>query len=332
MEQWLAKSASWLVRPILPLSYGQAGYKIRQRVFGDSELSEDLSGRVALVTGANSGIGKATALALAERRAEVWLLCRNPERAEAARQDIIQQTGNFNVRTALLDLSDMSRIREFALQEAPPVVDILVHNAGVLPDERWMTNDGLEFTLATNLLGPFLLTHLLLKALHHSKEARVIHVSSGGMYTQKLDLEQMKRPPEPFDGVVQYAQTKRAMVLLNQQWAERYPDISFASMHPGWVDTPAVKTSLPRFHKLMQTMMRDSEGGADTVIWLAARKTLDGPNGAFWFDRKTQNPYPLPWTRESKATRMVLWSWCEQHVGLETTTPHDSQTDHRQHT
>ncbi len=317
MVRWLAQGSNWLMKPFLPLSYGQAGFALRKTLFEQEELCVDLSNKVALVTGANSGIGKATAMALAERHAEVWLLCRNMERATAAQQDIVKQTGNAKVHCARLDLSDLNNVREFALHEAPDVVDILVHNAGVMPDERHTTHDGLELTLATNLLGPFLLTRLLLGALEKAEHSRVIDVSSGGMYTQKLNLEFMGNPPEPFDGVVQYAQTKRAMVVMNRLWSERYPHLHFASMHPGWVDTPAVATSLPRFYKLMQPLMRDAEGGADTVIWLAVRKHLEGPNGAFWFDRKVQSPYPLPWTREPKKTRQKLWSWCEHHVGLD---------------
>lgn len=285
-----------------------------------------MHGKVCLVTGANSGIGKATAMALAQRHAEVWLLCRNPERGNIARNDIIRETGNCNIHLAIVDMSDCSDIHTFAESIAPSRVDVLVHNAGVMPHEKNVTEDGNELTLATNLLGPFLLTEKLIPHLERSADGRVILVSSGGMYTQKLDLERMENPPEPFDGVVQYAQTKRAMVILGELWAERYQNkrITFASMHPGWVDTPALQKSMPRFQRLTQSVLRNADEGADTVIWLAVRDETIGRNGAFWFDRMEQSTYPLPWTREPSHIRQNLYSWCEQRTHIPTRESQDA--------
>ena len=121
-----------------------------------------------------------------------------------------------------------------------PRLDVLVNNAGVLPPERAVTADGNELALATNVLGPFLLTNLLIPLLTASAPARVINVSSGGMYTQRLHVEDLQSTGEKFDGPTVYARTKRAQVILTELWAKRLAGTGVVvhAMHPGWADTP----------------------------------------------------------------------------------------------
>jgi hypothetical protein len=137
-------------------------------------------------------------------------------------------------------------------------------------------------------------------------------VASGGMYTQRLSLDDSEWQRRPYDGVAAYAQTKRMQVVLAELLAEELPRarITVSSMHPGWADTPAVRSSLPRFWKTMQRRLRTPAEGADTVIWLAASAAARGRSGRFWFDRRPRSTHLLPWTRESRADRDALLALC----------------------
>jgi NAD(P)-dependent dehydrogenase (short-subunit alcohol dehydrogenase family) len=189
---------------------------------------------------------------------------------------------------------------------------VLVHNAGVLPDERVETPEGLELTFATHVLGPHLLTARLRSALEASDEARVIWVSSGGMLTRRLNVEDPNWRDREYDGVLAYAETKRAQVILAELWAEEFAGTSVTvnSMHPGWADTPAVQSSLPRFHQITEAILRSPEEGADTIVWLAASPAAQGETGSFFFDREAVRTHWLPTTRESETDREVLWDLC----------------------
>ena len=304
--------------PIVPLSFNRMGFALNRRGFHDGDLPADADGRVALVTGANSGIGRAASLALAKRGFEVWLLCRDRARGEEARTEIAQAAASERVHLAVIDMARLASIRDFVASLPGRTVDVLVHNAGVLPHDKTLTEDGVELTFATNVLGPFALTARLLPRLTRSADARVVFVSSGGMYAQRLDLAMPDVPPERFDGTRAYANAKRAQVILARMMAEREAGagITFASMHPGWADTTAVRTSLPRFYATMKGFLRTAEEGADTVVWLAASPRPKGTRGGFWFDRRVAMQYPFPWTRESKAGRERLFAFCEEHSAV----------------
>jgi dehydrogenase/reductase SDR family protein 12 len=290
-------------------SFDRSGFRRHAVRFRAEDLEVSVAGKTCLVTGGNSGIGKAAATGLAARDAEVFLLCRSRERGEAAAEEIHRATGNAAVRVEELDVSEKKSIRAFVRRFRPSRVDVLVNNAGVLPDRRTATADGVELTLATNLLGPYLLTEMLLPKLQASPDSRVVSVASGGMYTQKLDVKALLAGgPDPFDGVVQYARTKRALVVLNELWAEghRKDGVTFSAMQPGWADTPAVRTSLPRFRAATKGILRTPEEGADTVTWLAAASSLAGRSGLFWFDREPVSTHYLPWTKETPEEREAL--------------------------
>lgn len=300
-------------------SFDRSGYRRHAARFDSGDLDVDLSGKRALVTGANSGIGKATARGLARLGARVVLLCRDEARGREAFGELKKDTGNGALELVRLDVSDLGDIRRVAAALGEKPVDILVHNAGVLPDRRVTTPDGLELALATNLVGPFLLTGLLRPSLERAG-GRVVHVSSGGMYTQRLDVDRLFRGgEEPFDGVVQYARTKRALVVLNELLAERLSgtSVTFSAMHPGWADTPAVRTAIPRFHAVTKGILRTPEEGADTVVWLAASRAAGRPSGLFWFDRAPAATTPLPGTLEGPEERCRLWEALVGAAGLD---------------
>jgi NAD(P)-dependent dehydrogenase (short-subunit alcohol dehydrogenase family) len=296
------------------LSFDRTGYRRHAAGFDPTDLQVDLAGRVCLVTGANSGIGLETSLALAARGGRVWMLCRNRERGQTAVRDVRARTGSRRVHLGVVDISDAEAIRRFARGLAAPVVDVIVHNAGVLPDQRTESADGHELTFATHVLGPWLLTTLLLPRLRKSRDARVVFVSSGGMYSQTLSLSDWEWRDRPFDGVVAYAQTKRMQVVLAELLAAELADsgICVNAMHPGWADTPAVRTSLPRFWNVMRRVLRTPAEGADTVAWLAASPAVRGQTGRFWFDRQARSTHLLPWTRERREERQALRRLCKR--------------------
>ena len=315
-QQWIGRTLGRAVDPLVFPSFDRTGFRIHALSFRPEDLEVDLSGRRCLVTGANSGIGFESALALADLGAEVVLLCRNAERAEAAAVRIQEQTGNQRVVAEIVDMSDLSSVQAAAERFAAKSVDVLIHNAGVLPHERIECDDGLELTFATHVAGPFLLTRLLEPRLAESPDARVIFVSSGGMYTRRLELADTEWKTRKYDGVIAYAETKRAQVVLAELFAESLRDrgVAVNSMHPGWADTPAVASSLPTFHRVTRSMLRTPAEGADTVVWLAASPRAREHSGTFFFDRQPRRTHWLPWTRESEADRHALWRRCEQIV------------------
>jgi NAD(P)-dependent dehydrogenase (short-subunit alcohol dehydrogenase family) len=260
-----------------------------------------------VITGANSGIGRAATEVLAGLGARVTMVCRDGARAELARAELAAATGRADLLTVeRCDLSRLDDVAALAARLTAPV-DVLIHNAGLLPAARTDTPDGLEMTWATHVAGPHLLTRLVRPRL--SPGARVVWVSSGGMYLAPLVAP--GTVPTPYDGVRAYALTKRAQVVLASLWAEHDPALVSVSMHPGWADTAAVQASLPRFRAVTRPLRRDAAGGADTIAWLAAVPGEALASGAFYFDRAKRGIYVAPWQRESPAARAALWRWCE---------------------
>jgi NAD(P)-dependent dehydrogenase (short-subunit alcohol dehydrogenase family) len=303
-------------------SFSRLGYQARRRLggWGADGDGADLQGRTVLITGATSGIGRAAAEALARRGASVQLLARNEGKAARTRDEIAAATG-AQVGYDVADLADFDALRAFAERflAAHDRLDALVHNAGALSRRYQQAADGTELTLASHVLGPFLLTSLLLPALRAAAPGRVVTVSSGGMYTQRLDLDRLEMAPDDYDGTVAYARAKRAQVVLNRVWAERTPteQVVFHAMHPGWVDTPGIRTGLPTFHRVMRPLLRTPEQGADTVVWLASAPESLGSSGEFWHDRHRRGEHRLPWTRRGDDPDS-LWSLCTRRTGAST--------------
>jgi NAD(P)-dependent dehydrogenase (short-subunit alcohol dehydrogenase family) len=299
--------------------YTSVGYRIRSR--GWKPLAH-MEGKVVLITGATSGLGSAAADGFARLGATVWLAVRNRDRGEGARARILEHRRGADIRVGLCDLSSMESVRRFAKGFAAeaPRLDVLVNNAGVLTQERELSADGIELTLATNVLGPFLLTQLLIPTLQRSSPSRIVNVSSGGMYTQKLRADDLQSEQEDFDGPTAYARTKRAEVVLTEMWAQQLAGtgVSVHAMHPGWADTPGVRSSLPRFYRATRPLLRSPDQGADTIVWLGAAAEPPDSSGAFWHDRRRRPTHLLPGTRESDADRRRLWAEC---LALSSTTP-----------
>lgn len=291
--------------------YTNVGYRIRRRGWRPLPRME---GKVVLITGASSGIGLAAADGFARLGASVWLAVRNRARGETARARILEHRSDADVHVELCDLSRLESVRQFAERFAAkaPRLDCLVNNAGVLTQERELSADGIELTLATNVVGPFLLTQLLTGVLERSAPSRVIDVSSGGMYTQKLRADDLQSERGEFDGPTVYARTKRAEVVLTEMWAQRLAGtgVTVHAMHPGWADTAGVQSSLPRFHRVTRPLLRSPGQGADTIVWLGAAAEAADTSGGFWHDRRRRPTHLLPGTRETEADRHRLWAEC----------------------
>jgi dehydrogenase/reductase SDR family protein 12 len=300
----------------LVFSFDRTGYARHARAFAPADLAVDLTGRVVLVTGAGGGLGLAAARALAALGASVGVLVRDATRGEAARAAVEAHAGRGRTFVELLDVASRASIDAFAARWSARPIDVLVHNAGVLPLAREHVPDGLERAWATNVVGPQRLTHALAPALAAATAPRVIWVSSGGMYGRRVALDELVAPRESYDGVVTYALTKRAQVILAGAWAARDPHAWHASMHPGWADTPGVQGSLPTFRSLTRTILRTPEMGADTIVWLAARAQIPGPSGRFWFDRREAPLHLGAWSRDTREDRANLWRTVCQAAGL----------------
>ena len=298
--------------------YTNAGYRIRKRMWNSADL-QPMDGKVVLVTGATSGLGLAAAEGFARLGATVRLLARSEERGERARAAIVARSGNSDVHVNLCDLSDLEAVTWFAssLGAETTRLDVLVNNAGVLVSERAVSVDGIELTFATNVLGPFLLTNLLIGLLEASAPARIINVSSGGMYTQKIDVDDLQTARQEFDGPAVYARAKRAQVILTELWAQRLQGTGVVvhAMHPGWADTPGVRSSLPGFYKATKPLLRTPGEGADTIVWLGCAPDPGRISGGFWHDRRQRPTHRVPWTKEAPEDRARLWAQCARLSG-----------------
>ncbi|CAN5525834.1 SDR family NAD(P)-dependent oxidoreductase [soil metagenome] len=305
-------------------SFTRLGYDIRSRLAHWTDLaSYDLTGRVVLITGATSGLGLAATEQLARCGATVVLLGRDRTKTERVREQLAASTGNEHLDVAVADMGDLDAIRAVAtdVQQRHTRLDVLIHNAGALSATRQVAPSGIELTVASQVVGPFLLTGLLLDRLRHSSPARVITMSSGGMYSAGLKVDDLQMG-DGYKGAQQYALAKRAQVILNEMWAKRVPanDVVFHAMHPGWADTPGVRESLPTFRKVVGPLLRSPAQGADTLVWLAAddHEPL-ASSGGFWLDRRARSVHKLPSTKKSDTPdrRQQLWDWCVDASGIE---------------
>lgn len=302
------------------LGFTRLGPALRRSWWPDDAPPGALEGGVVAVTGANSGLGKATTLGAARLGAEVRMLCRSTERGEAAREEILREVPQAVLRVHECDVSNLASLPSVAaeLREDVPRLRALVHNAGVMPPERTETPEGHEATLATHVLGPHLLTHLLREPLAADGAGRVVFVVSGGMYTQRLRVDDPEYTHGDYSPPVAYARTKRMQVHLAQVWARELAGdgVSVHSMHPGWADTPGVQTSLPGFRRITGPFLRTAEEGADTVVWLLGAPEGAHTSGLFWHDRAPRHTSYLSRTEPRPEQVEALWRLCMDQTGV----------------
>lgn len=308
------RTAVWFAKGMK--EYTKSGYESASKAFIAGDLDVDCRGKSYMITGGNSGIGKCMAHAIAKRGGEVHLVCRNTDSAQQARDEIVRDTGNENIHVHRLDLSQPKEVVQFGktFTESHSSLHVLINNAGCMVNTREVDTNGLEKNFATNTLGTHLLTSALVPLLSQSEQPRVIIVTSGGMLTQKLAIDDLQSANmKPFDGTMVYAQNKRQQVVMTEHYARRYPSIHFSTMHPGWADTPAVRMSMPDFYEKMKNRLRTAEQGADTAVWLAVSDAaLRHPSGLFFQDRAPVSTHlPLSWSRASAEQEKTFMSQLE---------------------
>ncbi|XP_002660947.4 dehydrogenase/reductase SDR family member 12 [Danio rerio] len=298
----LYRNILWFIKGMR--EYTRSGFENASKSFAAKDLDVSMVGRSFMITGANSGIGKATAMTIAKKGGTVHIVCRNKEKAERAREEIVSASGNTMVFVHVLDLSESRKVWEFAeaFKKEHTSLNVLINNAGCMVNQREINSDGLEKNFATNTLGVYILTKCLIPLLEKSRDPRVITVSSGGMLVQKLNPDDLQTERAQFDATMVYAQNKRQQVVMTEFWAKAYPKIHFSVMHPGWADTPAVASAMPQFYQLMRDRLRSAEQSSDTLIWLAmSRVTITFPSGLFFQDRQPVSVHlPLAWTHSPR--------------------------------
>jgi len=294
--------------------------KTYQGVAGDTVASALYAGRTMVLTGGTSGIGRAAARELVRRGGNLVVVGRDGEKLNGLQEELRPlKTGGW-IETEQADLSRLGEVRKLAdrLMRRHDRIDVLINNAGALFNDYGLTGEGIERTMATDLASPYLLTVLLLPALKAAGSARVVNVASGGMYTQGMRAGMLEPEPVAYDGPTAYARAKRGLVMLTEAWASRWADfgIGVHAMHPGWVDTPGLKASLPAFHRQVTPWLRTPEQGADTIVWLAASPDAQRASGRFWLDRKIRASHVFRHTADSEKDRRQLIRALDALTGL----------------
>lgn len=276
-----------------------------------TELAK-MTGKICLITGANSGIGFETAKALAKMGSHVVMACRNESKALAAQEEIIRETGNSNVDVLLVDMSSLESVREFAatFKNKYQKLDVLINNAGIMLSKREVSPDGFELQYAVHVLGPFLLTHLLLDLLRKSSPSRVINISSMMHRFTHLEFDNLQAERK-FGPVKTYSMCKLALLMLTYSMAEKFAGtgVTVNAVHPGAIGSNL--GSMPEFAKIF---MKSPARGAQTPVYLASSPELNRMSGKYFINCKP--------AKSSKASHDVdasekLWTLLQEQTGLE---------------
>ena len=316
MANLIDSTVDWALDRSVIGGYTSLGYRLRGLDDRPVDPAGNLRDSTVIVTGANSGLGFAAAQRFAELDAHVHMVCRDSERGERARAELAELTGSEAIDLHLADISDLDAVRRLAeeLDGELDGIDALIHNAGALLPDRQRSAQGHELTFAVHVLGPFLLSRLL-EPLLETREGRIVFVTSGGMYASKLNIDDPQLEHQDFDGTRFYAHAKRAQTVLSAELDWRTPEgVSCHAMHPGWVATPGVSSSLPRFESVMGPLLRNPDQGADTAVWLAASDEAPRRSGRLWMDRRSRPTHRVPMTHEDEADPAHLYEICSELV------------------
>jgi NAD(P)-dependent dehydrogenase (short-subunit alcohol dehydrogenase family) len=307
-------------------SFSRIGPAVRRRLDDWTDPPRNaLAGRTAVVTGPTSGLGRATAETLAELGARVVLVGRDPAKLESTAGSLAVPPGRERHAIVVADLGTIADAEAAAehIRSTEERIDLVVDNAGAIFPERRVGPDGIEATFALMVVAPFVLVAGLRDRLAAS-HGRVIAVTSGGQYTQGLDLDDLGMARGPWSGPRAYARAKRAQVALVREWNRRIgTEVSFVAMHPGWADTPGLEGSLPGFRRLMRPILRTPAEGIDTTIWLAGLPVAADRaiGGRLLLDRRPRPYDRVPGTRLTLADRRELWDRVVAMAGIEDPAP-----------
>jgi NAD(P)-dependent dehydrogenase (short-subunit alcohol dehydrogenase family) len=280
-----------------------------------------MTGTTCLVTGANSGIGKETALGLARRGARVVLVCRNPQKGERALADLQRETRSTQLELLVADTASLGSVRALAAQvrERCPRLDVLINNAGAAVPSRTLSADGIEMTVAGNHLGPALLTILLLDLLKSSAPSRIVNVSSDAHRNARLDMDDLQFARRTYNALAAYSQSKLLMNAFTFELARRLEGTGVTAncLHPGVVATNIWPPDAPWFFKLivgvMKPFMLSARRGAEVSLYLATSSDVADITGQYFVKAKPAASSPL--SRDPKVMADI-WQWTETITGF----------------
>ncbi len=302
-------------------SFSRIGYAVRRRLFGwPHRRPGSLAGRTILLTGVTSGLGREAVGELAQLGARVILAGRDETKLQRVHDDLVRAHGEDRFPMVVVDMASLASVRDAVelILATEHRLDAVIDNAGAIFPTRHVSDDGIEATLATMVVGPFALIAGLLPLLTSTPGARVISVTSGGQYAQRLHLDDLQWTSERWDGTRAYARAKRAQVTLVREWARRIAprDIAFVAMHPGWADTPGIAAALPGFHRVMRPILRTAAQGIDTMVWLTAGAHATALSGRLVLDRRPRPFDRIPSTRVPREDRRRLWDAVVRLAGI----------------
>jgi len=277
-----------------------------------------MAGKTCVVTGANSGIGREIARALAARGARVLMVARSRRKGEAARAKVSASTKNRAVELAVCDLSSQRQVRELAstILERYDRLDVLVNNAGLILAERTVTEDGIETTFAVNHLAPFLLTNLVRGRMVDSAPSRIVTVASGVHQAGKINFDDPSAE-RGYSAWQAYSQSKLANILFTRELARRMrgTGVTATCLHPGVVRTGFCRKGPESFlfgNWFGRLLLLSPRKGADTAIWLATASEVEGSSGGYYKKRRHLNPSQ---TACDVQTARRLWELSEELTG-----------------
>ena len=312
-----AAGVDWVLELTVVGSFTRTGIVLRRSLFGWEDPAPDaLAGRTVLVTGPTSGLGRAATASLAALGARVILAGRSEQRLGEVRDALVAEHGEDRFPLLVVDTGSLASVRDAVARvlATEPRLDVLVDNAGAIFPSRTEGPDGIESTLATLVVGPFALITGLLPLLRRTEGSRVICVTSGGMYSQAVPMDDLQYGVGEFSGPRAYARAKRIQVALVREWARRLDGaVTINAMHPGWADTPGLADQLPGFYARMKPLLRTPAEGVDTIVWLASAPAAGEGGGRLYLDRRPRPFDRVRRTRLSAAERRRLW---DEIVGL----------------
>ena len=293
---------------------------------GVCRFQADLTSKIIIITGANKGIGKQTALEFAKMNATLIFGCRDPKRAENAKSEILQTCSTAKIDIIQLDLSDLSSVRNFtsSFKSKYNRLDILINNAGIISVKRKLTRDGLENIMATNYFGPFLLTNLLLDVLQKTEKSRIINMTSNAHFYSYLNVDDLNNEKK-YDSTQVYGGSKLANIMFTKELAQRLEqtNVKTCCVHPGIVRTSLVtdgcegdifmKVFIPLFYPIIYLMTKNCIQGSQTTLHCSLIPFDKLENGKYYVDCKVATPNKLAQIKEMSKK---LWEESERLVGL----------------
>lgn len=316
------------------LKFTKNGFYDHAKSFDSHAFDINLSGRTYVVTGGTEGVGKSLVEFLLSKGARVHMLAPEEQKAQHARDLIVQKVGQVfagNLVLHIVDLSDLPQIRQFCsfYVESGEKIDALIHNASVYYENRTVNKDGLEMMFCINLLANFILTSLLLPVLTRSAPARVICTTSPSFYSTRMHPTKLiTQQQDKYDADQVYCETKRGLVLLCERWSSIYADtgVKFFSVHPGWINSPDTKN----LHTIDYEKLRNDEEGSDCIKWLCVSPIvmLDDTkyNGSVFFDREVARKHlPAAMTTNTDEDVNKMWELLCQHSQWNVTDLHGAK-------